>query len=89
MLVLAILVVIVSLGIVFLAYFFVNLCRDSRKGHAIVFVEVVGGTAIERRFLSPGHSSTQTSVPSIVTEEKRIQAHAGSSRWALSSIRSR
>jgi hypothetical protein len=37
MLVLTILAVIVLLGIVFLAYFFVNLCQDSRKGHAIVF----------------------------------------------------
>jgi len=53
MLVLAILVVIVSLGIVFLAYFFVNLCRDSRKGHAIVFVDVVGGTAIAQERLYP------------------------------------
>jgi len=49
MLVLAILAVIVFLGIVFLVYVFVNLCRDSRKGHAIVFVEVFYGP----RILSP------------------------------------
>jgi hypothetical protein len=50
MLVLAILAVIVLLGIVFLVYFFVSLCRDSRKGHAIVFVEVLYGPAMDRGF---------------------------------------
>jgi hypothetical protein len=58
MLVLAILAVIVFLGTVFLVYVFVNLCRDSRKGHATVFVEVLYGP----RILSPGHSPTQTTV---------------------------
>jgi hypothetical protein len=41
MLILAILAVIVFLGTVFLVYVFVSLCRDSRKGRAIVFVEVL------------------------------------------------
>ena len=50
MLVLAIFAVIVSLGTVFLIYFFINLCRDSRKGHAIVFVEVLNGPAKDRSF---------------------------------------
>ena len=50
MLVLAILAVIVLLGIVFQVYFFVSLCRDSRKGHAIVFVEVLYGPAMDRGF---------------------------------------
>jgi hypothetical protein len=58
MLVLAILAVIVFLGIVFLVYVFVNLGRDSRKGHAIVFVEVLYGP----RILLPGHPPSQTTV---------------------------
>jgi hypothetical protein len=52
MLVLAILAVIVSLGTVFLIYFFINICRDPRKGHAIVFVEVLTGPAKARVSLS-------------------------------------
>jgi hypothetical protein len=50
MLVLAILAVVVLLGIVFLAYFFVKLCRDSRKGNAFVFFEVLYGPAMARGF---------------------------------------
>jgi hypothetical protein len=50
MLVLTILAVIVLLGTVFLVYFFVNLCRDSHKSPAVVFVEVLYGPAMDRGF---------------------------------------
>jgi hypothetical protein len=60
MLVLTILAVIVSLGTVFLIYFFINLCRESRKGHAIVFVEILNGPAkagvsIARTLINPNY----------------------------------
>ena len=48
--VLTILAVIVLLGTVFLVYFFVNLCRDSHKSPAIVFVEVLYRPAVDRGF---------------------------------------
>lgn len=43
MLKLAPLAVIVLLGIAFLVFFFISLCRESHKGHAIVFIEVLNG----------------------------------------------
>jgi hypothetical protein len=76
MLVLAILAVIVSLGTVFLIYFFINICRDPRKGHAIVSSRC----SLDRprpEFLSPGHSSTQTTISSTVTEEKWVKVDLG------------
>lgn len=65
MLVLAIFAVVVSLGAVFLIYFFINLCRYSRKGHAIVFVECAqwtgqGQVSIAMTLINPNYDLTDS-----------------------------
>ena len=79
---------IVLLGIVFLVYFFVNLCRDSRRGHAIVCVEVLNGPAMGR-----GFCRQDTHQPKLLRdlpadrdggEVDQGECQASSTRWAPS-----
>jgi hypothetical protein len=58
MLVLAILAVIVSLGIVFLIYFFINLCRDSPKGNAAA--GAIGSRLLRHPFGSEANKAMET-----------------------------
>lgn len=78
MLVSAILAVIVSSGTGFLVYFFIKLCRDSRKRYAIVFVGGLNipaktGVSVVRTLINISFDLTD---PTTVTGDKWIKAES-------------